>query len=131
MNLALIDLLQINGDLTLVNHSRSGRLSIWDIEATKEAVENQPSTSTRRLSDSFGFCKDTIHRHLESFDSIFRNDPGAQCRRSSQGIKLHVPAGRGVEPCLGSFQGRTVVNFAPTQKWADATGETPHSHKTE
>ncbi|GBP74727.1 Tetratricopeptide repeat protein 28 [Eumeta japonica] len=36
--------------------------------------------------------------------SIFRNDPGAQYRRSYRAIKLHVPADRGVEQRLGFFQ---------------------------
>ncbi|GBP05560.1 hypothetical protein EVAR_3049_1 [Eumeta japonica] len=38
---------------------------IWDIEATKKALENQPSTNTSRLSDSLAVPKDTIHRHLK------------------------------------------------------------------
>ncbi|GBP15991.1 hypothetical protein EVAR_94339_1 [Eumeta japonica] len=57
-----------SGDLPLVDHSRSGLPTPWDIEDTKEAVENQPSTSTRRMSNSFGPSKDTVHRHLKSLD---------------------------------------------------------------
>ncbi|GBP95407.1 hypothetical protein EVAR_69936_1 [Eumeta japonica] len=33
-----------------------------------------------------------------------QNNPGARCRRSSRGMKLHVPVDRGVEQRLGSFQ---------------------------
>ncbi|GBP37707.1 hypothetical protein EVAR_23756_1 [Eumeta japonica] len=55
-----------NGNLTLVSHSSSGRPLVWDIEATKEAVENQLSTSTCRLSDFLGSFQDTIHLYLRS-----------------------------------------------------------------
>ncbi|GBP68546.1 Histone-lysine N-methyltransferase SETMAR [Eumeta japonica] len=40
--------------------------SVCDIDATKEAIETQSSTSTRPLSDSLRLSKDTIHRHLKS-----------------------------------------------------------------
>jgi hypothetical protein len=43
-----------SGNLRLEDEQRPGRPQIWDIEATKEAAEQQPSTSTRRLSDTFG-----------------------------------------------------------------------------
>ncbi|GBP26181.1 hypothetical protein EVAR_74943_1 [Eumeta japonica] len=59
------------GDLTLVDHSRSGGPLVWGIEATKERVENQPSTGTRRLQKSFGSSKDMIHRHLKSLGKIY------------------------------------------------------------
>ncbi|GBP30285.1 hypothetical protein EVAR_27897_1 [Eumeta japonica] len=38
-----------NGDLTLVDHPRSGLPPVWDIKARKEALENRLSTGTRRL----------------------------------------------------------------------------------
>ncbi|CAH0717106.1 unnamed protein product, partial [Brenthis ino] len=53
-------------DLTLEDRSRSGRPAEWGIEVTREAVENQPSTSTRQLSDSLGPSKDAIYPHLKS-----------------------------------------------------------------
>jgi hypothetical protein len=43
-----------NGKLSLEDAQRPGRPLIWDSEATKEAAEQQPSTSTRRLSDTLG-----------------------------------------------------------------------------
>jgi phosphoribosylaminoimidazole-succinocarboxamide synthase len=41
-----------NGNLSLEDEQRLGRPRIWDSEATKEAAEQQPSTSMRRLSDT-------------------------------------------------------------------------------
>ncbi|GBP52198.1 hypothetical protein EVAR_87583_1 [Eumeta japonica] len=52
-------------DWALIDHSRCGRTPAWVIEATKESVENQPITCSRRLSD-FGASKDIIYRHLKS-----------------------------------------------------------------
>jgi transposase len=52
------------GNLSLEDEQRPGRPPIWDSEATKEAAEQQPSTSTCRLSDTLGPSKSTIHRHL-------------------------------------------------------------------
>ncbi|GBP38247.1 hypothetical protein EVAR_18127_1 [Eumeta japonica] len=37
-------------------------------------------------------------------DAGHENDPGARRRRSSRGIKLHVPSGRGAEQRLGSLR---------------------------
>ncbi|GBP52066.1 hypothetical protein EVAR_97536_1 [Eumeta japonica] len=48
------------------DNSRSVRSPVWDLEAAKEAGENQPSTSARRLLDSIGPPKYTIHRFLNS-----------------------------------------------------------------
>jgi transposase len=36
-----------SGNLSLEDEQRPGRPRIWDSEATKEAAEQQPSTSTR------------------------------------------------------------------------------------
>ncbi|GBP49288.1 Histone-lysine N-methyltransferase SETMAR [Eumeta japonica] len=64
---------RFTADLTLVNHSRSGHPPVRDIEALKEAVEYQTSTSTRRLSDSLGPSVDIIHRHLKSSHGIYKS----------------------------------------------------------
>jgi hypothetical protein len=53
-----------SGNLRLEDEQRLGRPRIWDSKATKEATEQQPSTSTRRLSDTLGPSKSTIYRHL-------------------------------------------------------------------
>ncbi|GBP29797.1 hypothetical protein EVAR_94637_1 [Eumeta japonica] len=90
--------------------SRSGRLPACDIEITKEAIENQPSTGTRRLLASLGPSKDTVHRQLKSLDGrtttaeMCSEQPiriGRQCRildRDVTGsivsfhqIRLHAP----------------------------------------
>jgi hypothetical protein len=42
-------------------------------EATKEAAEQQPSTTTHRLSDTLGSSKSTIHRHLTALGKIYRS----------------------------------------------------------
>jgi transposase len=41
----------VSGNLGLEDEQRPGRPRIWDSEATKEAAEQQPSTSMLRLSD--------------------------------------------------------------------------------
>jgi histone-lysine N-methyltransferase SETMAR len=53
-----------NGDTSLENKSRSGRPSTTDNEALRELVEQQPGTSTRRLSAELGPSQPTIVRHL-------------------------------------------------------------------
>jgi hypothetical protein len=41
---------------------------------SKEAAEQQPSTSTRRLSDALGPSKSTtIHRHLTALGKIYKS----------------------------------------------------------
>jgi transposase len=62
-----------SGNLNLEGEQRPGRSRIWDSEATKEAAEQQPSTSTRRLSDTFGPSKSTIHRHLTVLGKIYKS----------------------------------------------------------
>jgi hypothetical protein len=52
---------------------RSGQPQIWDIEATKETAEKQPSTSTHRLSDTLGPSTSTIHRHLTALEKIYKS----------------------------------------------------------
>jgi histone-lysine N-methyltransferase SETMAR len=61
-----------SGNLSLEDEQRTGRPRIWDSEATKEAAE-QPSTSTRRLSGTFGSSKSTIHHHLTSLGRIYKS----------------------------------------------------------
>jgi hypothetical protein len=46
-----------SGNLSLKHEQRPGRPRIWGSEATKEAAEQQPSTSTRRLSDTLSPSK--------------------------------------------------------------------------
>jgi hypothetical protein len=60
----------VTGNLSLEDEQHPGRTQIWDSEATKEAAEQQPSTSTRRLSDALGPSKSTIHRHLTALGKI-------------------------------------------------------------
>jgi hypothetical protein len=59
-----------SGSLSLEDEQRPGRPRIWDSEATKEASEQQPSASTRRLSDTLDPPKSTIHRHLTALGKI-------------------------------------------------------------
>jgi transposase len=53
-----------SGNLSLEEEQRPGRPQIWDSEATKNAAEQQPSTSTCRLSDALGPSESTIYHHL-------------------------------------------------------------------
>jgi hypothetical protein len=59
--------------VSLEEEKRPGRPRIWDSEATKEAAEQQPSTSTCRLSDTFGPSKSTIHCHLTALGKIYNS----------------------------------------------------------
>jgi hypothetical protein len=60
-------------NLSLEDEQRPGRPRIWDGDATKEAPEQQPSTSTRRLSDTIGPSKSTLHRHLTALGNIYKS----------------------------------------------------------
>jgi hypothetical protein len=62
-----------SGNLSLEDEQCLGRPRIWDSEATKEAAEQQPSTSTHRLSDTLGPSKSTIHRHLTTLGKIYKS----------------------------------------------------------
>jgi hypothetical protein len=62
-----------SGNLSLEDEQRPGRPRIWDSEATKEAAEQQPSTSSRRLSDTLGPSKSTIHRHTAALGNIYKS----------------------------------------------------------
>jgi hypothetical protein len=62
-----------SGNLSLEDEQRLGQPWIWDSEATKEAAEQQPSTSMRRLSDTLGPSRSTIHRHLTALGKIYKS----------------------------------------------------------
>jgi hypothetical protein len=62
-----------SGSLCLEDEQRLGWPRIWDSEVTKEAAEQQPSTSTRRLSDTLGSSKSTIHHHLTALGKIYKS----------------------------------------------------------
>jgi hypothetical protein len=63
----------VSGSLSLEDEQRLGRPWIWDSEATKEAAEQQPSTSARRLSDTLGPSKSAIHCHLSALGKIYKS----------------------------------------------------------
>lgn len=59
-----------SGDTTLERKKGSGR-PLMDIdEVLKEAVESNPSTSTRELARECGVSKDTVSRHLLSMGKV-------------------------------------------------------------
>jgi hypothetical protein len=62
-----------SGNLSFEGEQRPGRPRIWDSEVTKEAAEQQPSTSTRRLSDTLGPSKSIIHRHLTALGKMYKS----------------------------------------------------------
>jgi histone-lysine N-methyltransferase SETMAR len=61
-----------SGNLSLEDEQLPGQPRIWDSEATKEAAEQQLSTSTHRLSDTLGPSKSTIHHHLTALGKIYK-----------------------------------------------------------
>jgi hypothetical protein len=62
-----------SGNLSLEDEQRPGRPRISVSETSKEAAEQQPSPSTRRISDSLGPSKSTIHRHLTARGKIYKS----------------------------------------------------------
>jgi hypothetical protein len=62
-----------SGSLSLEDKQHPGRPQILDSEVTKGAAEQQPSTSTRRLSDTLGPSNNTIHRHLTALGKIYKS----------------------------------------------------------
>jgi histone-lysine N-methyltransferase SETMAR len=62
-----------SGNLSLEVEQHLGRPQIWDSEAIKEAAEQQPSTSTCRLSDTLGPSNSTIHCHLTAIGKIYKS----------------------------------------------------------
>jgi hypothetical protein len=87
-----------SSNLSLENEQRPRRPRIWDSEATKEAAEQQPSTSTRRLSDTLGPSKSTIHLHLTALGKIYKS-----CRIVPHELTAEQ-AQRGVEFCRKLLQ---------------------------
>jgi hypothetical protein len=63
----------VSGNLNLEDEQLLGRPQVWDNEATKEAAEQQPSTSMRTLSDTLGPSKSTIHCHLTALGKIYKS----------------------------------------------------------
>jgi hypothetical protein len=63
----------VSGNLSLEDEQLPGRPRIWDSEATKEVSEQQPSTSTRRLSDTLGPSKSNIHSHLTALGKMYKS----------------------------------------------------------
>jgi hypothetical protein len=63
----------VSGNLSLEDEQHPGQPPIWDSEATIEPAEQQPSTSTGRLSDTLGPSKSTIHRHLTALRNIYKS----------------------------------------------------------
>jgi hypothetical protein len=62
-----------SGNLSVEDEQLPERPWIWDSEATKEAAEQQPSTSTRRFSDTPRPSKSTIHRHLTALGKVYKS----------------------------------------------------------
>jgi cytochrome c556 len=65
--------ISIYQNLSLEDEQRPGRPRIWDSEATREAAEQQLSTSTHRLSDTLGPSKSIIHHHLTALGKIYKS----------------------------------------------------------
>jgi hypothetical protein len=62
-----------SSNLSLENERSLRRPRIWDSEATKQAAEQQPSTSMCRLSDTLGSSKISIHRQLTALGKIYNS----------------------------------------------------------
>jgi hypothetical protein len=62
-----------SGNLSLKDEQHLGQPRIWDSEVTKEAAEQQPSTSTHRLSNILGPSKSTTHCHLTALGKIYKS----------------------------------------------------------
>lgn len=60
------------GDTTLQEKPRSGRPSVVDNEVLLEAIQHQPSSSTRALSAELGPSQSTINRHLHQLGLVNR-----------------------------------------------------------
>ena len=61
------------GDTSLEDQSRSGRQSVANNDEFRSLVEQQPCTSTRRLSEELGYSQTTIVRHLHNLGFVPRN----------------------------------------------------------
>jgi hypothetical protein len=60
-----------SGNLSF-DEQRPGQSRIWDSEATKDAAEQQPSTSTRRLSHTWPF-EEYYHCHLTALGKFYKS----------------------------------------------------------
>jgi hypothetical protein len=58
-------------NLSLEDEQRPGQPRICNSEETKEAAEQRPLTSMRKLSDALGPSKSTIHHHLTAPGKIY------------------------------------------------------------
>ena len=63
------------GDLSLEVKPRSGRPSVVDYDALKRKLEENPNTSTRKLSEELGSSKDTISRALHKLQRTYMSSP--------------------------------------------------------
>ena len=61
-----------NGDMDLVDKSRSGRPMTMDSEAIRESIEANPSNSTRRLSTEFDIPQTLDVWHLHALGKVNR-----------------------------------------------------------
>ncbi|WP_370716210.1 hypothetical protein [Sphingomonas sp. IW22] len=61
------------GVTSLEDNERPGRPSVVNKEVLRAKVEQQPCTSTRRLSDELGPSQSTINRHLRNLGFVCRN----------------------------------------------------------
>ena len=61
------------GDTSLEDQPRSGRAFVVNKEELRVVVEQQPSSSTRRLSGDLGPSRRTIARHLHNLGFVCRN----------------------------------------------------------
>lgn len=59
-----------NGEVGLEDQPRSGRPNTVDTEALRNAVEANPSTSTRRLSDELDIPQTSVVRHLHALGKV-------------------------------------------------------------
>jgi len=62
-----------NGDLTLMDHQRSGRPPTVEEEAITLALEEQPGSSTRHLAALTGYPQTTIIEHLHSLGAVYKS----------------------------------------------------------
>ncbi|CAF2057187.1 unnamed protein product [Rotaria magnacalcarata] len=67
-----------DGDLDFEDKPRSGRPSILDEEDLRAALEDEPSSNTRDLTDKLGVAQRTVVNYLHKFDFVYkkpRQDP--------------------------------------------------------
>ena len=63
------------GDISLEIKPKSGRPSVVNYDALKRKVEENPNTSTRKLSEELGSSKDTICRALHKLKKTHTSSP--------------------------------------------------------